>query len=92
MFALNSIIDEKVKWPSKNKFNCKRNKGEHEYLTPTIKYQPTVRYIYKAKNNILKSHNLENEEYLYTEVGTVLETVCKHCGHKVLSFLSEKIK
>ena len=92
-----NIKEERVKWFSKKKFACKKNKGEHEYLTPTIKYQPEVRYIYKTKNGILDSYELENEkyldaEYLYAQISIGLETTCKHCGHKVLSFLREEIK
>ena len=36
----NKIInDDNVKWHSKKKYPCKRNKGEHEWGEPTIKHE-----------------------------------------------------
>ena len=84
--------EEKVKWPSKKKFTCKRNKGEHEYLSPIIKYQPSVDYVYQTKNTIMYSPRFYPEQTpVRAEVTIVLETQCKHCGHKCVSYLRDKI-
>jgi len=89
------LEEAKVKWPSKNPYNCKRNKGEHEYLEPVITYKPNVRYIYKSGNgNTLNSHEHEkdgNYKFLNSEISLATETKCKHCGHKVISFFNQKL-
>ena len=91
-----TINDEVVKWPSKKKYNCKRNKGEHEYLTPIIEYKPSIRYIYKtpAGGELHSSEPQSSPEYKYirTEMTVVYKSVCIHCGKEVLSFLRDKIK
>ena len=88
------IEEEKVKWQSKKKYTCKRNKGEHEYLKPVIMFEPSVRYIYEKDNKgILDSHRLHPEyKYLRTEIHLMTEARCKHCGHKALTFFTDKIK
>lgn len=85
-------IEERVRWRSKNKYVCKRNKGEHEFLKPTIEYEPSVRYIYLTKMGILDSATPQNNKLIRTTISVVLETRCKHCGHKVTAFLKDKIK
>lgn len=35
-----TINDDNVKWRSKKKYPCKRNKGEHEWGEPTILHKP----------------------------------------------------
>ena len=86
--------EETVKWPSKKKHNCKRNKGEHEYSPPVIVYRPEVRYIYKTDNNcILNSPNLHPEyKYLKTEITLATETRCIHCDKKEMSFFNQSFK
>jgi len=87
------IEEEKVKWISKKKYTCKRNKGEHEYLKPAILYGPIVRYIYKTDSGILDSGKLCPEhKYLRTEIGVSFVTVCKHCGHNATSFMTNNLK
>ena len=87
------LEEEKVRVKSKKKYTCKRNKGEHEYLEPVILYEPSVRYIYKTNNGGMMFAHKHHKEYKYikTEVSIVLECVCKHCGHKALSFMRDKI-
>jgi len=87
------LEDEKVKWRSKKKFNCKGNKGEHEFLAPIITYKPVVRYFYKTdKNMILDSNKLHPEyKFIKAEVSLATESRCKHCGKKALNFFSQKI-
>jgi len=91
----NNMLEEKVKWFSKKKYTCKRNKGEHEYLKPIILYQPSIRYIYKSKGGGQLHTNVYQDDpdykYLRTEATIVLESVCKHCGHKVTSFMRDII-
>ena len=86
-------FDCSVKWRSKKKFNCKINKGEHEFLAPIITYKPTVRYIYKTDENmILDSDKLHPEyKFIKAEVSLATESRCKHCGKKVKNFFSQKI-
>ena len=88
------IEEEKVKWLSKKKYTCKRNKGEHEYLDPVIMFEPSVRYIYEKDNKgRVDSYKLEPKyKYLRTEIHLMTETRCKHCGHKVLTFFTNKLK
>ena len=87
------IEEEKVRVPSKKKYNCKRNKGEHEYLEPTILYNSNIRYVYKVKNGGIMFSNEQHPEYKYirTELSIALECICKHCGHKAISFMTDKI-
>ena len=87
------IEEEKVKWRSLKKYPCKRNKGEHEYLEPIIKSEPSVEYVYKIEDGSIAYSNklyplLKLKE---TRVNTIVETICKHCGHKNLTFLSGKL-
>lgn len=92
MFGANFLIDYKVKVPSKKKYPCKRNKGEHEWNKPTFKYEPDVNYIYKTDTGILQTNELCNDlKLIRAEVKVWIETSCKHCGHKVVSYLSDKI-
>jgi hypothetical protein len=86
--------EDKVKWPSLKKYNCKRNKGEHEYSEPVIIYKPRVRYIYKTENkSILDSDKLYPEhKFIEAVISLVTETRCKHCNKKVLTFFKEKLK
>lgn len=88
-----TIKDDVVKWFSKNKYNCKRNKGEHEYLEPTITFTPSVKYVYKTEDGgCLVSHKLDNRyKYLRTEISVGIEARCKHCGKKAVVFLSDKL-
>ena len=84
--------DDKVKWPSRKKYPCKRNKGEHEWLEPIITYKPVVRYSY-GNNGLLDSPELLSELLLnHAYMSLVAETRCKHCNKKVLIFFREKIK
>ena len=88
-----TINDDVVKCPPKKKYTCKKNKGEHEYLTPTLKYEPSVKYIYDTGDGILYSPELKNGyKYLRTELSVILETRCKYCGHKCVSYLTDKLK
>lgn len=93
LFDMSKEIDgDNVRWRSKKKYRCKKSKGEHEYLTPTIKYKQLVRYIYDTGTGILDAGEPQKDyKYLRTEVSIVLETVCKHCGHKCLTFFRDKI-
>lgn len=86
--------EENVRWPAKKKYNCKRNKGEHEYSIPIIRREPSVEYIYKTNDGyILNSDKLHPEyKFLHTEITFFVETRCKHCGKKVLLLFSKKIK
>jgi DNA-directed RNA polymerase subunit M/transcription elongation factor TFIIS len=85
--------EEKVKWRSLKKYTCKRNKGEHEYLEPTIKRNPTIRYVHKTETGTLDSHELHTEhKYLHTTLSIWLEAKCKHCGHKATAYINTKIK
>ena len=88
------MLEEKVKWQSKKRYTCKRNKGEHEYLKPVIMFEPRVRYIHEKDNKgILDSYRLHPEyKYLRTEIHLMTETRCKHCGHKALTFFTDKLK
>jgi len=87
------ISDDKVRWPSIKKYPCKKGKGEHEYLEPILKYKPEIRYVYRTKTGILFSGKIEKDyRYLRTEVSVVLETTCKNCGHKCVSYLTDNIK
>jgi hypothetical protein len=89
----NKIEEDKVKWPSKKRYICKKGKGEHEYLDPTIKYKPSITYIYKTTSGELHSRQINKDGLLIrTEIRIILETRCKNCGHKCVSFLSDKIK
>lgn len=88
------IEEEKVKWRSKKKYNCKRNKGEHEYLKPVLVFEPSYNYIYDTPIGQLHSSKLQTDagyEYVRTEVKVFLECVCKHCGHKAAAYMSDKI-
>lgn len=85
--------EKKVKNRSLKKYTCKRNKGEHEYLDPTIKYEPSIRYHYRHDKGWLNSGELHPEhKYLYTTISICLEAKCKHCGHKATAYMSTKIK
>ena len=88
--------EEKVRCRSLKKYTCKRNKGEHEYLEPTIKFEPRIRYVYvyeTERKTTLTSDKLHPEyKYLYTTVSVMLEATCKHCGHKATAFFNSKIK
>ena len=87
------IEEEKVKWLSKKKYICKRNKGEHEYLDPIMLYKPLVRYIYKTDRGILDSGKLCPEnKYLRTKISVSFVTICKHCGHKAISIMVNDLK
>ena len=88
------IEEEKVRWQSKKKYTCKRNKGEHEYLEPVIMFEPRVRYIYETDDKgRLDSYKLEPKyKYLRTEIHLMTEARCKHCGYKALTFFTDKIK
>ena len=88
-----TIKDDVVKWFSKKKFNCKRNKGEHEYGEPVITFPPSIKYVYKTDNGgMLLSHELEPKyKYLRTEISIAIEARCKHCGKKSVVFLSDKL-
>ncbi len=44
-----TIKDDVVKWFSKKKYPCKRNKGEHEYGEPVITFPPSIKYLYKIE-------------------------------------------
>jgi hypothetical protein len=91
--------EEIVKWFSKKKYPCKKNKGEHEWGKPELLYDtPDVRYSYKTEHGILKTSEPENTRFckkyklLEANVSVVTETRCIHCGKKVTSFLRDKIK
>jgi len=87
-----TIKDDVVKWFPKKKYTCKRNKGEHEYGEPVITFPPRVRYIYKTERGVLDSHELQPEhKYIRTEINIGLEARCKHCGHKSIAYLSDKL-
>lgn len=87
------IEEDKVKNYSLKKYNCKRNKGEHEYCEPIIKFDPEITYVSNTGIGTLYSHEIHKDyKYLYTTISIGLEVICIHCGHKVLSFLSNKIK
>ena len=88
------IKEEKVKWHSKKKYNCKRNKGEHEWNKPELLYHtPDIIYVSRSKYGTLFTQTLEPENIpLYAEVSVIVQTTCKHCGKKKVLFLSEKIK
>lgn len=88
-----SEIEDKVKVPSKRKYPCKRNKGEHEWGDPKLKYPPQVTYIYKLQHSTLHTHTPYKEHKLRDcTVDVWLEITCIHCGKKHLSYLSDKIK
>ncbi len=91
--------EEIVKWFSKKKHPCKKNKGEHEWGKPKLLYDtPTVRYSYKTEKGILNTSEPENTRYfikyklLETTINVATEVRCIHCGKKALSFLKGKIK
>ena len=87
------IEEEKVRVPSKKKYTCKRNKGEHEYLEPVAFFKPLVRYIYKTNRGILDSGKLCPEhKYLKTEISVSFVALCKHCGHRATSFMIKDLK
>jgi hypothetical protein len=85
--------EDKVKWPSKRVFTCKRNKGEHEWEKPVIIVKPNVRYIYKlAKGGTLNSGEPQKEgKLINTEIHLMTKTKCKHCGKKEINVFIEKI-
>jgi hypothetical protein len=87
------MLEEKVKWPSRKKYPCKRNKGEHEYNEPVIIWPPRVRYIYEMDNkSVLDSSRLHPEyKFLKAEVTLGAETKCKHCGKKHRTWFREKL-
>jgi len=87
------IEEETVKYYSKKRYNCKRNKGEHDFGEPQVTYKPQVLYIYDTGSGVLHSHRLLKEyKYLRTEIHLAFTTTCKVCGHKAVSFLVDKIK
>lgn len=91
-----TINDDNVKWRSKKKYPCKRNKGEHEWGEPTIKHQPRVRYIYNegsvsSSNPPDKYQQLKDLRYSHAEIHMMLETRCIKCGKKILTYISEKL-
>jgi len=92
----NMLEEEKVRVRSKRKYTCKRNKGEHEYLKPVFVFEPSYNYIYNDDGHgQLHSSKLTNDpkyKYVRTEVKVFLECVCKHCGHKALAYLTDKLK
>lgn len=84
--------EDKVKWHSKKKYPCKRGKGEHEWGEPLIKFKPEVRYTYRFERGTLDSSDLQPEYKLTrAEVKVVLETRCKNCNKKAVSYLSQKL-
>lgn len=92
-----TINDDNVKWRSKKKYPCKRNKGEHEWGEPTIKHEPRVRYIYNegsvdSPNPPDKYSDIEELKFSHAEISLLLETRCIHCGKKVLTYLEDKLK
>ncbi len=86
--------EEIVKFPSKKKYPCKKNKGEHEWGKPKLLYDtPSVRYSYKTERGILDTDKAEKgHKLLETSITVVIEVRCIHCGKKSLSFLRDKIK
>ena len=87
------LEEEKVRVRSKRKYTCKRNKGEHEYLEPVIIYKSRINYIYKTNRGILSASELQTKyKYLRTEISLGIEARCKHCGHKALTFFTDKLK
>jgi hypothetical protein len=91
------INDDVVKWHSKKKYTCKRNKGEHEWGEPVITHHPKIRYIYKEGTGVLMSSKLEIErmlngaQYQRAEISLVTEVRCIHCNKKATNYLSDKI-
>lgn len=90
-------IDDNVKWRSKKKYPCKRNKGEHEWGEPTILHEPRVRYIYNegsvdSPNPPDRFSDIEELKFSHAEISLLLETRCIHCGKKVLTYLEDKLK
>ena len=86
------LEEEKVKCKSKNLFNCKRNKGEHEWLEPTIESDPKVRYIQKHRFGELDSNKLLPDcKFIKAEIHLATETKCRHCGKKVITFFNQKL-
>lgn len=85
--------DEEVKWPSKKKWPCKKNKGEHEYLEPTVYMGPSIVYIHETERGTRYSKELLKEyKLLRTELSVFYECRCKHCYHKYMVMLTDKIK
>lgn len=88
-----TINDDNVKWRSKKKYPCKRNKGEHEWGEPTFTYEPSVRYIYN--NGLLNSpeppSKHPDDKFDYAQVSGLGEVRCVHCGKKNLFLLDNKI-
>lgn len=85
--------DDKVRWPSIKKYPCKRNKGQHEYINPTLVYEPDITYIYKTDGGELHSSELHKElKYIKTKFSVFYEIRCKHCGKKQVFYLSDNIK
>lgn len=84
-------LEDQVKERSVKKYNCKKNKGEHEWGEPIIKYQ-SVRYTYKTNMGILDSDSLYKDKKLeYAKIGFMYEVFCKHCNKKNTGFLSNKL-
>lgn len=84
--------EERVKWKSKKRYKCKKNKGEHYCSDPVIKYKPGIRYIYKTNEGILESERLHPEyKFMKAIISLATETRCKHCNKKFFTFFSEKI-
>ncbi len=89
-----TIKDDVVKWPSKRKYPCKRNKGEHEWGLPCLKYGLDVRYLYENENGgvISTSEFFPEKKLINVYVEGLVELTCKHCGHKASLFIQEKIR
>lgn len=84
--------EDVVKWPSKKKYPCKRNKGEHEWGEPKVVYGPCIDYTYEDNNVIITSNNLDKDKKLKkVMLRYYIEVNCIHCGKKSLVFLSGKI-
>jgi hypothetical protein len=90
-----TIDDENVKWFSKNKYPCKRNKGQHEWGKPKVMCPACVRYLYKTKSgDILDAGELQDENryrFIKAELLLSYEVRCIHCGKKELILFRDKI-
>jgi hypothetical protein len=89
-----TIKDDVVKWFSKKKYTCKRNRGEHEWGEPVITYPPKITYQYKTEGGgMLISHQPEKDrgKFLRAEISLITEVRCIHCGKKATNYLSDKI-
>ncbi len=86
--------EEIVKWFSKKKYPCKKNKGEHEWGKPELLYGgPYIIYSYKTDISIMDTNRFTKKyELLGASVHIITETKCIHCGKKATSFLRDKIK